>query len=486
MTRLKIILLTVMAIVVCCTLRAQVADMQEYEQVRVTERTFDAMFIGSDGNRVVYIENADTRKKKRTEIVAYDMNRQELERVLLIEGTDTRCYGGFVNGTFVDLLMADWKGDDMTLYRYRLNLQSLGVEGERKTLVDYKGTTGDEMGFRLTSSPNQQLLAILYYVGRETQPTEVQVALYSRELEEYWKVDTKARQAGVFFLTDSGEVAIGGIGSRGCKLTIVDGETETEHLIPAADMPQSISEMNLARVANGKIYIVGTHKGVSNYYNGTMVDKLFSLCHDTRSGRTSTYWYELSMQDRNRIVGLKDEYKSRSTKPQDKCVQFFSLNQTMTDRDGYYAMMDQLWTVTVDGVLNRKQRTGQVVMRVDNDGKIEWVRVFRMCQVSPANVMPMVHYRWLSTVRGPMLVWAEAKNSAEYAEGKPIADYVVFKSSAVLTAAIIDREGNIVRQHWPLPSKTGLQGRPVLMETGDWLMLLRGKSKGRFATLKLK
>ena len=125
-------------------------------------------------------------------------------------------------------------------------------------------------------------------------------------------------------------------------------------------------------------------------------------------------------------------------------------------------------------------------MRVDNDGKIEWVRVFRMCQVSPANVMPMVHYRWLSTVRGPMLVWAEAKNSAEYAEGKPIADYVVFKSSAVLTAAIIDREGNIVRQHWPLPSKTGLQGRPVLMETGDWLMLLRGKSKGRFATLKLK
>lgn len=486
MTRLKSILLTVMAIVVCCTMQAQVADVQEYAQARVSERTFDAMFIGSDGNRVVYVENADTRKKKRTEIVAYDMNRQELERVLLIEGTDTRCYGGFINGPYVDLLMADWKGNDMTLYRYRLDLQSLGVNGERQTLVDYKGTSGDKMGFRLSASPNQQLLAILYYVGRETQPTEVQVGLYSRELEEYWKVDTRCRQARFLTVTDSGEVALGGIGSQGCKITIIDGETEKGYTISNDDLPTSVAEMNLANIANGRIYFVGTHKGMTNYNGGTMVDKLFSICYDTRSNVVYTDWHEISEQERNRVVGLRDDYKIRKPSAEDKCIRFFSLNQTMPDGDGYYAMMDQMWTVTVDGVLNSECRTGQVVMHVDKDGKIEWVRVFRMCQTAPAGARPMIHHRWVATGRGPMLVWAEAKKSAESSEDKPIADYTAFKSSAVLTAAIIDRQGNMVRQHCPMPSKTGIQGCPVLMETGDWLMLLRGKSKGRFATLKLK
>lgn len=167
-------------------------------------------------------------------------------------------------------------------------------------------------------------------------------------------------------------------------------------------------------------------------------------------------------------------------------MQFFSLNQTMADRNGYYAMMDQMWTLRVDGALNSENRTGQLVMRVDNDGAIEWVRVFRMSQMAPAGALPMVHYRWLSTERGPMLVWAETKKSAEYAEDKPVVDYIAFKSSAVLTAAIIDRDGKLIRQHWPLPGKTGLQGRPVLMENGDWLVLLRGKSKGHLATLKMK
>ncbi len=495
---LKTILLTAIAVVAGFAVSAQVADLQEYAQGRVTSRDFDAAFIGCDGNRAVYVENASSRKKQKTELVAYNMDRQELERVPLTEGSDTRCYGGFINGQHVDLLMADWKGSDMTLYRYRLPLTSLSATGERQTLVDYKGTSGDKMGFRLSASPDQKLLALLYYVGRETQPTEVQVGLYSRELEEYWKVDTKVRNTSLFYLTDSGEVALGGVGGQGCKITIIDGETEVEHIIPKDDLPSNVAEMNLARIAGGRLYFVGTQRGENNgivkrgrtvytgIINGTNVRKVFSLCFDTRSKRTSTYWHEFSERDICRINGKKDNY--RWSKNELRSVQFFSLNQTMVDRDGYYAMMDQMWTVTVDGVKHHENRTGQVVMRVDNDGRIEWVKVFRMSQMALADAMPMIHYRWVSTEKGPMLVWAEAKKTADYAEEKVKLDYVAFKSStaAVLTAAIVDRQGNIVRQHWPLPAKTGIQGRPVKMENGNWLIMLRGKSKGKLAVLKVK
>jgi glycosyltransferase involved in cell wall biosynthesis len=102
------------------------------------------------------------------------------------------------------------------------------------------------------------------------------------------------------------------------------------------------------------------------------------------------------------------------------------------------------------------------------------------------NGIPMVHYRWVRTDKGPMLVWAETKKSADYAEDKPVVDFEVFKSSGVLTAAIIGRDGRLVRQHWPLPGRTGVQGRPALMENGDWLLLQRGRSKGRLMVLKVK
>lgn len=486
----KAILLTVIAVMACGMLRAQVGDLQEYAQCRVSARDFDANFIGCDGSVVVYVEDVSTRKTRKYDLVSYTMDRVEKVRVTIIEGKgdERRCYGGFINGHYVDLLMADWKGEDMTLYRDRRDLHSLQPVGDRLTLADYKGTSGDEMGFRLSSSPNQQLLALMYYVGRETQPTEVQVGLYSRELEEYWKVDTKVRNTSLFYLTDSGEVSLGGMTGQGCKIAILDGESEVEYVIPGDEMPGNSPEMSLARIANGKIYIVGTQRAQGKDYvpglNGTQVNKVFSVCYDTKRKHTSTKYYSISEQDRARLIGVKDDYKWK--KNDWKCVQFFSLNQTMSDRDGYYAMMDQMWTLRVDGVLNSENRTGQVVMRVDNDGTIEWVRVFRMNQSAPANGIPMVHYRWVRTDKGPMLVWAETKKSAEYSEDKPVVDYVAFKSSAVLTAAVIDRDGNITRQHWPLPGRTGLQGRPALMENGDWLMLLRGKSKGHLAVLKVK
>ena len=85
---LKTILLTAIAVVACSVVHSQVADLHEYAQSKVSAHDFDANFIGSDGNRAVYVEHIATRKTERAELVAYSMDRQELVRLVLIDGKD--------------------------------------------------------------------------------------------------------------------------------------------------------------------------------------------------------------------------------------------------------------------------------------------------------------------------------------------------------------------------------------------------------------
>ena len=64
--------------------------------------------------------------------------------------------------------------------------------------------------------------------------------------------------------------------------------------------------------------------------------------------------------------------------------------------------------------------------------------------------------------------------------------YTPMNSAGMLTAALLDGDGSMVRQHFELPSKQSLMGYPHKMDNGDYLLFIRGKSQGFFAKLKLK
>ena len=482
--KLKSILLSAIVIAMSFGATAQVADLQEYANGTVVTKTYSPQFIGCDGERVVMVEELG-RRKNRIELVAYSMDQVELGRVMLTDDKELSCYGGFINGSNIDLLMAEWHGDDMKLYRERRNLQSLQPVGEQLVLADYKGTSKDKLGFRLSSSPNQELLALMYYVDRESQMTEVQVALYSRELEEYWKADTRSRKISFFSVTDSGDVLIGGRNDATIEMTVMDGENENSYSIDYGKIITNVAEMSLARYANNKFYFIATHHNDmgNKWDNGTLVDYVQSLCYDTKSKDLTEDKYIFTQQDYNRLNNLKDDAKLHKG---DNRVRFCSLNQVMSDNKGYYAMLDQTWTVRVDGQLNSKYRQGQMVVRVDNDGKIEWVKTFRINCSATRDIFPTVGYSWVKTDKGPMLAWVERNSKNEPLQEKPVEEFKPMSHPGMLTTLRIDAEGNMVRQHYPMASKTGLQGRPSKMETGDWIVILRGKTKGHFGKLTVK
>lgn len=458
---------------------AQMAEIEEFPQGKVVARTYEPHFIGSDGNHVWMVELTG-RMKNKPELVCYNMEQKELSRVQLTDDKETKCYGGYLNNGKLDLLMAQWEGDNMKVYRERRDPVTLQSDGEPLVLADYKGTKGDKMAFAIASSANQQLLAGVYIIGREGQTTELQVALYSRELEEYWKMDTRCRKLDFFHVTDSGEVVLGGRSGSTYTFNILDGEEEQQCTF---ESDIRAAEVQLARYAGGRLYLVASHIARERYELGVMVDYIAMLCYDTKARELSMEKHDITQLEHNRLYNLKDNAK---VKKNDCRVQYMNLVQTMPDVDGCYVMFDQMWRTLVDGVPTTMQRLGMLVARVGDDGRFEWVRTFRISQTSSWNARAMVDYRWVRTAKGPMLVWTEAFSAKELPEEKPIKDFKQNNSKGMLTALRMDRDGDMTRQHFPLGAKQGLLGAPHQLDNGDYLLLLRGVSRGYYAKMKMK
>ena len=163
-----------------------------------------------------------------------------------------------------------------------------------------------------------------------------------------------------------------------------------------------------------------------------------------------------------------------------------SLNQTMEDGDGCYAMLDQTWRVTLDGVPSSFHRMGMMVCRIGDDGRFEWVKTFRVSNVTDWEARRLADYRWVKTAKGPLLVWVEGKSSYDNPEEKPVKDFKTLNSAGILTALLMGSDGSLTRQHYEIPSKQSLLGAPHLMDNGDYLLLMRGSSRGYFAKVKLE
>ena len=481
--KIKKVMLCLLALVVAgqWSMNAQIGELENYKQGKGLAKTFEPQFIGSDGQLAIFVQMAG-RMKNKAELVNYNMEQKELARVRLTENDDLRCYGGYVNGNYADLLMAEWKGEDMKVYRDRRDKTTLQPVGEPLVLSEYKGTKGDKMAFTIQPSTNEELLAGIYIVGRESQSVELQVGLYSRELEEYWKMDTRCRKLDFIYVTDSGEVLIGGYSNPGkFSVYVLDGENEESYTFE--EEFGKISEARIARYAKGKIYIVLAHLQQDKNDNRTVVDYIASLCYDTKRKETTVDKHTFTKVEYNRIHNLKDDAKVRD---EDTRLVFFSLNQVIPDKDCCYAMFDQTYRTTVNGQPTEWNRYGMMVARIDNDGKFEWINTYHLYGCSAWDSRSFSGYRWVRTDKGLLLVWAENKMNIKNKGEEPMRRYIPMDNAGMLTALLLDSDGSIVRQHFEIPFKQSLMGFPHKMDNGDYLLFIRGKSQGYFAKLKLK
>ena len=97
-------------------------------------------------------------------------------------------------------------------------------------LGEYAGEKGDDFGFGIATSPNQQLLAGVFVARRKLQGTNVKVGLYSRELEEYWTMPTSCTKFNNVYVTDDGDVLLV---TKHYRIERADVEDDIQMLIEA-------------------------------------------------------------------------------------------------------------------------------------------------------------------------------------------------------------------------------------------------------------
>lgn len=457
---------------------AQVANIEFFPKGKAVAKTYDSHFIGCKDGHVVLAETTG-RLKNKTELACYDLEQNELARTTLSNDKEVLCYGGYINGQYIDLLMVNKKDNGMRVYRNRLGINDLQPINETLTLVDYKEGQSTDNYFNMEVSPNQNLLAAVFSQKGDNQTSSMQVGLYNRELEERWKMESRCKKSDLMYVNDSGSVLLANYSNGMFHLYILDGKHEEEYSFEAAT---AISEARIARYAGGKVFIVYTHT-VKTYRidAASMVDQTGVFCYDTKTRNVTVKNHIIDKTEYNRLSNEKDDAK---VKGNSLIVPFMDLNQTLEDNDGCYAMFDQTWRVDLDGEPHEHHRQGMMVCRIDDDGNFAWIKTFRIATVAPWYAKSLASHRWVMTGEGPMLVWVENKRSIDRPDEKRIEPFYALDDAGTLTAMLIDRDGRMTRQHYEIPSKQSLMGSPHLLDNGDYLLLLRDKSKGYFAQIK--
>ena len=472
-------LIVMIALAAASQAQTQPAQIETFPQGKAATQSYMPRFIGNSGDTVFFVE-ASGRMKNKLDLVAYTMEQQELARIRLTDDKEVNCYGGYVNGGFVDLLMTHQADHAMRVYRDRRDVRTLQPAGDALVLADHNGKN-EQYGFTIATSANGELLAGIFVTAQQGMKPDIRVGLYSRELEEYWKMSANATAVKNIFVSDSGEVLLGSVGDKAYNVEVLDGEKSNSYRIKTE--ATIIGESTIARYAKGNIYIVAANSKHDNNYFGLRTDHIYCICYDTRRNISSVDRHYFDKVEYNRLNNLKDDQK---VKHDDFCMFFLSINQSLPDANGCYVMIDQTWTVRVDGTPSTQNRNGMMVARIDDDGRFRWVNTFRISNITKWATKQQAGYRWERTAKGPMLIWTETKSKNEIPEGTPVKDFHANNNAGMLSVMLIDANGNSERQHFDIPSKQALLGHPYRIGNDEFLLIVRGTSRGHFAKLTMQ
>lgn len=460
------------------TVAAQTVTFDLQPVGKGTVNTDDPLYIGCDSQRIFLVERTG-RLSKRFSLVEYSFDQQELARVELGNEKETRPYGGFINGTHVDLLQVAYPSDyEMRIYRDRRNLATLQPEGDSVVLGEYAGEKGDDFGFGIATSPNQQLLAGVFVARRKLQGTNVKVGLYSRELEEYWTMPTSCTKFNNVYVTDDGDVLLYSLYNNGvCNFTVLDGEhsEKVEFKIPTEPL---IMERELVRYGNGKIILAVTVREENHTLmpEGANIDRVDIYCYDIAKKRLNVEHHPFTDQEVHRLNNTKEGKALRH-----RWVQFGQLQQTFADSEGGYVTIDQAWSVSVNGTKTEWHRSGMMVLRVDTDGKILWTRSHRFNAATAWNNRTALAHRWIATPSGILLAWVDHSKNATLPEEAPYKVYKPSRAKGNLNVWTLSRDGKENLNYIPVNHMTLTGAVHQHSTAGKYVAILGSMNKGQLA-----
>ena len=479
--RLRFALMMVAALVAALPGWAQTVGFGPHAEGKSLRADREPQFIGTDGASVVLVETQG-RVKPTVTLVRYGMDQQVLASAELGPEQEVNCYGGFVNGEYIDLLRTDFGEGSMRVYRDRRRLATLEPVGEPLTLGEYHGVGSDGLGVSISASADQRLLAVLYVAQRESQGTEVHVGLYSRELEEYWKMESRARTASQMYVSDSGDVVLAHLGDRKATLSVLDGEHEASYSFATE---RNYKEYMVARFDGRRLLLAGTYSTnppSSKWVTGTNVNSVDMLCCDLEDNELRTVPFTIGDQDFNRVCNEKDNAKVRSNN-----LTYGSMVQCVADGEGCYVMIDNMWRTLTDGRPTDAHRVGMLVVRTDGEGRVQWTRAYRTSQSVKWTWRSLLGYRWVRTPKGILWAYADSPDNTSLRDpSRPCDGILLGRETAVLKAVTLNADGDGSAFTLPI-GKQGLVGALHQADAeGRYLALCAGGTKGMFVTLELK
>ena len=482
----KNILFLLSVLIATVSITAQTVSFDIHSAKKVSDGNAKPRFIGCSDNRMFQVEDHGRRTNTYT-LVAYNYDMVEQQHASLGTGDSLEAYGGYINGQHIDLLLADLSKNGMRVYRDRRSLSTLETEGDPLELCNLKGEKGDVFDFATATSPNGKLLAGIFMAQYQGQGADLRIALYNRELEEYWNMAVPSATFNRAYLTDEGDVILYTLGNKkdkSCHFTVVDGESIHHYSFTLEpDEGTKIMESAFLRYGNGKIIVANTVREENHTVMpvGTNIDRIDIVCYDIHKNTLVTRKHPFTDQETHRLCNTKEK-----NSPRHHWVQFGQIDQTLADQNGAYLMVSQGWNVMQGTIPTEYHTCGMMVMRVDADGKILWTRTQRYLAHVGWGWRRTIIPHWRNTADGIVLAWTDNAKNITNPGNTPYKEFKATMQKSTLNIWILHPDGRET-QSYVQTDKVVIDAPLHALDTpGQYLAILRDTQKTRLSFITIE
>ena len=442
-------------------------------------------WIGTNGNSVYLIQDL-LRSPKGIFLTRYDEGLTPQARQELQESDERTFLGGFVNSDGVDLLILDQSKTQLKASVQRYDLQTLQPVGSPRVLKEFKFNDNDRHDFTIADSPDGELTAALYLVQTEGRGVEVQASLYDNTFEEYWQMDCPLRVMNDFFVTDSGEVLIGGYYTKKndkktyFELSYMDGDRQ--RLFQFDREMGDLRSMDIVRVSGDRIILTGIVQDPNKTSHKRLIaSALYALTYNMKTQCIENFdKHEFTIREESLMAQMRSSEKEGK-----RSIEFLDFYAMTNDGEGTVVGYRQNYVTTSNGLPVCKNYNGIFLMRLDKNGSIAWTQVVRTLSMSKIFSNNICRPNMASVNGKTMIVLADYPSNKDPEHSKIQKVYTPCGSGASLNVVWIDRNGNIERQQFKLAGKPAIVGRPHRNGDSQYKLLLTSGSKSWIGTLDI-
>lgn len=482
MKRIVLVLVASFSMLFC---EAQVGTLSLRDKGKVlAPGSYETFYINGDTSTILVEQNASLLNA-RYELIRMDMNQNELARVRYKREKGRYYLDGFDNPSSIDLLVCEHDEDANTLktFHERRDPKTLEATGSPRMLHSMSGSKKDKVGLVYRHSPDYNLQACVYVLKREDERAEAKVSLYSRQYEEYWSMTTRLHVLDFALVSDSGEVIIGGWGQKkdyseaAFEVTVLDGEKDATYQFTCSE--GRIMEVTFANYTEGRVQLFALVREDRNKDNGSQINRLLSLCYNTKTGKLTTHVHHLTAQEINCLYN--EDYGTRAK----SSVRFLQIDGISPAPDGHYdVLLSQSWTIYSQGG-DRYARNGLLVATVDRDGQFTRIHTRHMESYVVRYRKPMNLPCLMRTEGGSLLFYTQHASSADRTLDRSVKEYMPGKDKGVLTTVFFPDDGQPEAQNIGI-SKYGVYGLPKRIDDKSFLFFFRDNGKAQIGMFKLQ